>query len=288
MNIGILASGGDGAGMNYCLYHLCKNLKGHNLFLFNGGYSGLIDNNTVSYDLKFLQKHKNDGGIVIKTSRCPEFETKEGIKKALDTINKNNIQVVIVMGGNGSLQGAKELRKNNVDVLFIPCSIDNDIVASEYSIGFDSACARCVEYINTVSDTMKSFNRTCIYEVMGRHCDKIAKQVAKAVCADYLYIQKNQTFEDCLQKVKQSNQTSPIVVVQENLIDIKQLKEYFLQNGTDSRACVIGHYQRGGNPTKLEKCNANKLATYCANLVKHHIFNQEIIIKDNVATSVEI
>ena len=104
MNIAILASGGDGAGMNYCLYHLYKALrKKHNIMFINKGFTGLIKGDILNFDLKYISKHKTDGGIIIKTSRCPEFKTQQGIQKAIQTIKDKNIDLLVVMGGNGSL-----------------------------------------------------------------------------------------------------------------------------------------------------------------------------------------
>ena len=283
MRIGILASGGDGAGMNLCLYYLYKNLiKNNEIILFDGGYCGVVNNKTLNYDLKFLNSKKNDGGIVIKTSRCPEFMTQSGIQKAVNNLKNQKIDVVIVMGGNGSLKGAKTLMENNINVMFIPCTIDNDISESEYCIGFDTACTRCLEYINTVKDTMNSFNRICIYEVMGRECDQIAKKVGNNLNADYIYSSLNDSFEQCLNSIKKSKNISPIIILRENLINIEQLKMFLQQKlNKEIKSCVIGYFQRGGMPTKLECKNAKLFALTCAKNIKENNLNCQILVKNN-------
>ncbi len=289
MNIGILASGGDGAGMNYCLYNIYKKLYKHNkIFLFNRGYFGLINNDVLDFNFNYIKKHKNDGGIMIKTSRCPEFETLEGQEKALENLAKNKIDVLIVMGGNGSLKGAKELVKENINIMFIPCTIDNDVLNSEYCIGFDTACYNCASFINQVNDTMKSFNRTCIYEAMGRKCPAIAITVGNMVDADYMYVSNNCSVESCieaLRKIKEKKD-APIVILRENLIDIKYLKKEIENKlNLDVRTCIVGYLQRGGKPTKLEKNYAKKFAEKCVKEIKNKKFNQSIIVKNGFFVS---
>ena len=227
MVIGILASGGDGAGMNFCLYNIYKNLyKKHRVVLFNKGYKGLIENDVCNFDYNYLNKHKNDGGIVIKTSRCPQFRTMEGKQKAIETMKSHNMDCLIVLGGNGSLRGAIELNELEQNVMFIPCTIDNDVAGSDYCIGFDTACVNCTNFVLHVNETMKSFNRTCIYEAMGRECPQIAKVVAKNVDADYMYVDESCSVEKCLEAIKNSQKDAPIVILRENLIKIEELLIY--------------------------------------------------------------
>lgn len=286
MNIGILASGGDGAGMNYCLYNIYKKIyRNNNVFLFNRGYMGLINNDILNYDFKYIKNHKNDGGIMIKTSRCPQFQTPDGLEKGIKNLSKNNIDVLIVMGGNGSLKGAKELLKQNINIMFIPCTIDNDVLNSEYCIGFDTACNNCANFIKQVNDTMKSFNRTCIYEAMGRKCPSIAITVGNMVNADYLYVSNNCSVDSCVETLRKTIKTkdAPIVILRENLIDIKYLKQEIEKKlDLDVRTCIVGYFQRGGMPTKIEKLYAKKFASMCVNEIKNKKFNKSIIVKNGV------
>lgn len=292
MNIGILASGGDGAGMNYCLFNLYKNLyKNHNVYLFNRGYYGLMNKDILYYDYDVLNKYKNDGGIIIKTSRCPEFRTQEGKQKALDTIKELNLDCVIVMGGNGSLRGAKELQSLGANMMFIPCTIDNDVAGSEYCIGFDTACYNCTNFVLHINDTMQSFNRTCIYEAMGRECPQIAIKVAQNVGAAYAYVDKNCTPEKCVETVKEYLKTneSAIIILRENLLNIEQLKDHIKQQlNIDVKTCIVGYVQRGGRPTKQEKINAKQFAQNCAKQIKLNNLNTGIIVKNGKFTPVKL
>ena len=292
MNIGILASGGDGAGMNYCLFNLYKYLyKNNKVILFNRGYKGLIENDILNFDYKFLNKHKNDGGIILQTSRCPEFKTEEGKQKGIDTIKENNIDCLIVLGGNGSLRGAQELKELGINVMFIPCTIDNDVAGSEYCIGFNTACYNCTSFVLHVNDTMKSFNRTCIYEAMGRECPQIAIEVAKKVNASYAYIDETCTQEKCIQTLKESLKTNdaPIVILRENLINILDLKQKIINDlKVDVRTCIVGYVQRGGKPTKIEKNYAKNFAKNCANQINNNNLNKAIIVKNSAFCAVDI
>ncbi len=290
MNIGILASGGDGAGMNYCLHTLYKKLyKKNNITLFNLGYYGLIYDKTCNFDKKYLGKVKNDGGICIKTSRCPELETNEGIDNAIKTLQKYDIDCLVVLGGNGSLLGLKEIHDRGMDVMFIPCTIDNDLAGSDYTLGHNTACENCIKYIQKVNDTMQSFNRVCIYEVMGRRCPQIAITVGKNVKADYVYSDEFCTKETCAKEIKNSTNDAKIVILRENLIDINELKQYIEQkNQIEVRTCVIGYYQRGGSPTKIEKKYAKNFAKKCAKCINQNKLNSAIITKNNSYYSIDI
>ncbi len=290
MNIGILASGGDGAGMNYCLYTLYKRLCKHNkITLFSRGFLGLIQDITLNYDLKFLRKMRNVGGICIKTSRCQEMQTREGVDSAIQTLKNHNIDCLVVMGGNGSLNALKEIRDRGMDVMFIPCSIDNDIVGSDYTIGFDTACHNCTQFIMQVNDTMKSFNRVCIYQAMGRKCPQIAITVGKNINADYVYTDEFCSKEDCKTAIQNSTKDAPIVILRENLTDINELRKYLEQSlKVDVKTCIVGYIQRGGKPTQLEKRYAKKFAKLCAVSICQNKLNSVLISKNKSFYAIDI
>ncbi len=256
MNIAILASGGDGAGMNRCLFELCKRLhKKHEVVLYNEGYRGIIKEDFCNFSFAHIKQNKNKGGIIIKTSRFKEFMDHEVVVQASNNLKKHNIDVLVVLGGNGSLRGAIELEKCGTRVVFIPCTIDNDVKISEYSIGFDTACENCTNFVKHIHQTMQSFNRTCIYEAMGRENPSIAITVANRVNADYLYVGKSCTLENCTQTIKNALKTNsaPIIILRENLMDIQVLKKHLVDNlNIDVKTCIVGYVQRGGNPTKRE------------------------------------
>lgn len=280
MNIAIIGSGGDGAGMNQCLYEMCKRLKAqHNITLFYRGYQGLIDNSKAEYSLEFLKNERQKGGIIIKSSRSAEFMTPKGFKKAVKNLTDNNINLLIVMGGNGSLCGVRELIKAGVKCLFIPTTIDNDIEGSDYSIGFDTAINNAVDFVQKVDTSMQAFDRLCIYEVMGRHCPDLANAVARLTNADYCYTGES-SFEDCLKHIKRALKVdlSPKIILQENVINYEDLKNYLSKNlkGVDVKAAVVGYVQRGGYATKKELFMATEFAGAVCRSIKQNEFNKLI------------
>ena len=292
MNIGIIASGGDGPGMNNCLYELVKGLKEHNITLFEYGYQGLIDNLTHPYTLAELNKVKNIGGVIIKSSRSSEFMTQKGFNKALKTLKQHQIDVLIIMGGNGSLKGAKELIKNGVNILFVPTTIDNDIAESDYSLGFDTAIFQATDFVKDVDFSMQSFDRICIYEVMGRHCPDLAKKVAKNTDASYVFT-KDSTKEEMLKAVKRAikiGKYSPKIILQENTVNIDELKHYLLNNlkNRDIKSSIIGYYQRGGYATETEMKYSKNFALEIIKCVKNKKFNMMSVKKDNVFKSIKL
>ena len=271
MNIAIIASGGDGPGMNNCLYELVKGLKAHSITLFEYGFQGIIDDTVAKYTLPELNKYKHLGGVVIKSSRSAEFMTSNGMKKALKTLNKHEIDVLIIMGGNGSLQGARSLIKQGVKVLFIPTTIDNDIKESDYTLGFDTAIFQATNFVKDVDVSMQSFDRICIYEVMGRHCPDLANRVGKNVNACYVFT------------AIKMGEYAPKIILQENTVNIEELKQYLLDNlkNRDIKSSIIGYYQRGGLATATEMQSSTLFAKEIINCVKEKRLNQIVVKKRN-------
>ena len=279
MNIAIIGSGGDGAGMNECLCSLCEKLKKHNVILFNYGFQGIIENNVANYTLEDLKLERKNGGIIIKSSRSSEFMTPKGFNKAISTLKKHKVDVLIVMGGNGSLAGTKELVGAGVKCVFIPTTIDNDIELSDYSIGFDTAVNNAVDFIQKVNTSMKAFDRTCIYEVMGRHCPDLAESVSQKVGASFCFIGKNKKSELC-EALKQAYKTNlaPIIVLQENTIPADELKAWLQTKfkNRDFKVAVVGYVQRGGVATDKELKMAKGFASQVVEVLKNERFNRLI------------
>lgn len=283
MKILMLASGGDSVGMNYTLYLLSKKLCFHDLFVCYEGFQGLIDNKIEKMDKTLIKDNRFEGGVVIKSSRSQEFMTTKGFNKAVKNIQENNFDKVIILGGNGSLLGAKKLSKK-VNIIFLPATIDNDVVETEYSIGYDSAVENCLVYIDNVRDTFWSFNRTGIFEVMGRYSNAIANKVFLGVNADMLITEEND-LEDIVEKVKVLKKaiSSPIIIIKERITDVSALAKMLEEETqTEVRSAVIGYFQRGGYPSKKEK----KYCKLFVNCLKKHLHenNFAVVLKDKVKT----
>lgn len=291
MNIAIIGSGGDGAGMNECLYTLCLKLKKHNIVLFNYGFQGIIDEKIANIDLKTLKKERKKGGIVIKSSRSSEFMTEKGFNKCIQNLKKYNIDLLIVMGGNGSMQGTIKINRAGINCIFIPTTIDNDIAYSDYSIGYSTAINNAVDFVQKVDTSMKSFDRICIYEVMGRHCPDLAVSVSKIVNACYTFTATS-TKQELLNAVKNELKTNlaPIIILQENTVNIDELKMFLQENlkDRDVKSAVVGYVQRGGYASGEDLKMSKGFAGKVASLVKNGIYNVMAIYKNGKFEQIEL
>lgn len=291
MNIAIIGSGGDGAGMNECLYTLCSKLKKHNVVLFNYGFQGIIDEKIAQIDLKTLKKERKKGGIVIKSSRSSEFMTEKGFNKCIHNLKKHNIDLLIVMGGNGSMQGTIKINSAGINCIFIPTTIDNDIAYSDYSIGYSTAVNNAVDFIQKVDTSMKSFDRICIYEVMGRHCPDLAVSVSKFVNACYTFTATS-TKQELLNAVKNELKTNlaPIIILQENTVNIDELKMFLQENlkDRDVKSAVVGYVQRGGYASGEDLKMSKGFADKVVSLVKNGMYNVMAIYKNGKFEQIEL
>lgn len=269
MKVLLLASGGDASGMNKFIAKTYRAF-GKDAYAVIGGFSGLIEGNIRPLREIRPKDHANKAGCCIFSSRCPEFATVNGFKKGLK--NVQGFDAVIVLGGNGSYQGARQLAENGVRTVFVPATIDNDVTISEYSIGFHTAVKACCDYYYNTMPSMQAFVRTCVFTVMGRHHDTIAKACASAVQADVCItddkIDYAKIAKICKDNKAQSKATG--IILRENIIS----NEEFIKNlqnkarNIEIKSCVVGHLQRGTKPTKVELKIASRLAKECAKEIK--------------------
>lgn len=277
MKILILASGGDSAGMNTAIFYLTKYLPG-DLYVCYRGFEGLIKNEIFPLDNKLIYENRFQGGVIIKSSRSKSFMTKLGFNKAIKNLRENEIDKLIILGGNGSFEGAKKLSKY-VDIAFIPSTIDNDFGLTDYCIGFDTASSQCKDYIEKVKVSLSSFERVGIYEVMGRDCDNLSKKVALLTNADVLITEKldANSFIKKINKLKTSI-NSPTVILKEKLYSNEELNQIFNCIKKDFKYCQIGYYQRGGDPTQIE---INKCKLFAKKLAKNIEKSNFVVVEEN-------
>lgn len=261
MKVVILASGGDAPGMNACIHYLTKKLtcfKRNQVYVAKYGFKGLIDGNFERVTTKQTRKYKKKAGVFIKSSRCPEFRTQEGIDKAAKNVKENGFDVVFVLGGDGSYRGSIALMKKKVKVVFIPATIDRDLTYETYTIGFYTAVSACCQYIYDVEPTMHAFDRTCVYETMGRENASLPTLVSEIIDADLLITKENYNsinYDEFLKMHKENPVRT--VVLQEKFIPIEEIVKKIKEvTGGSVRGCVISYVQRGTDPTKdeLSKC----------------------------------
>jgi 6-phosphofructokinase 1 len=265
--IGILTSGGDSPGMNACIRAVVRTALYHNIDVigFLKGYEGLIDNDFIELKRESVSGIIQKGGTILKTARSERFMKNEGILKAAENLKSNKVDAIIIIGGDGSFKGAIELGKH-ISIPIVGCAgtIDNDLVGTDFTIGYDTAINTVIDAIDKIRDTAESHDRIFVVEVMGRDAGLIALRTAIASGAEGLLVPeiKHDT-ESLVAKMKnwRSTKSSKIIVVAEGDQSGGGFKvaELIKKNNPefDVRVSILGHIQRGGNPSCMERVNAS-------------------------------
>lgn len=266
-SIGLLCSGGDAPGMNAAVRAvvragICHGLRVHGVFR---GYSGLLEGDIHAMDLRSVANIIQRGGTILKTDRCKAFLKKSVRAEAANLLRRNKIDALVVIGGEGSYTGAHLLGvENKYPVIGLPGTIDNDIVGSEYSIGFDTAVNTALEAIDRIRDTANSHDRIFLVEVMGRTSSEIAIRVGVSGGAETIIVPEHkhpaQHLIASLKRSIEQGKSSSIVIVAEGTHagGSYALSEAIKKEaGLDSRVVVLGHVQRGGVPSALDRYMAS-------------------------------
>jgi 6-phosphofructokinase 1 len=268
-----------------------KNLK---VLGFENGWNGLITNTFRSLTPHSVVGILHTGGTILRTSRSLKFRTEEGIKKTAETLANNNIDGLVVIGGNGSFNGALELSKQtNTKIIGIPATIDNDVFGTDETIGFDTAVDTAVVAVDKIRDTMVSFERVFVIEVMGRERGFIAATVGLAVGAEIVLVpevqfDKNQVFKNIKEK-RAKGKRSGIIVAAEGIGDCAKLAEEIEENtGAETRRSVLGYIQRGGNPSARSRLLASLFANKAIELLLNEQGNRIVGLQDGAITSIDI
>jgi len=268
--IAVMTSGGDAPGMNACIRAIVRNGTFHDLHIFGAlrGYEGLVEGNIQRLETRAVGNIIHRGGTILKTSRCPAFRTKEGRQQAFETLQAHDIDALIAIGGNGTLTGAKIFNEEfDIPVIGVPGTIDNDLYGTDYTIGFDTAVNTAVEAMDKIRDTADSHNRLFFVEVMGRHSGFIALNTGIGSGAGCVIIPED--FGDIdhlvslLKKGRKRKKLFSLVIVAEgsplgSAMEIaKKVSDKY--DYYDSRVTIIGHLQRGGSPTAMDRVLASRL-----------------------------
>lgn len=293
--IGLLTSGGDAPGMNAAIRAVVRSglYFGMEVYGIERGYAGLIDNNLVKMEMRSVSNIVQCGGTKLRTARCLEMVTKEGQMKALDTLEKNGIEGLVVIGGDGSFRGAKVLSEYGVPTIGIPGTIDNDLAYTDYTLGFDTAVNTCIDVINKLRDTMTSHERVCVVEVMGRHCGDIALYSGIASGAEIIVVPEIEfNMDEIVAKIRRSRANgkhSNIVVIAEGVMSASKFAEQ-LQAVTEYsvRPTCIGHVQRGGSPFMSDRMLAAQFGNKAVRLLNEGIGNRVVGIRDNHIIDMDI
>jgi 6-phosphofructokinase 1 len=294
--IGVLTSGGDAPGMNAAIRAVVRTgiYHGFKVMGIYRGYNGLINGDMFEMDLRSVSDIINRGGTILKTVRCQAFMTEEGIKKGISMARVFGIDAIVVIGGDGSFRGARDMSRQGMKVIGIPGTIDNDIGCSEYTIGYDTCLNTVQDALDKIRDTAYSHERCSVLEVMGRHAGYIALNVAIASGAEVVILpEKPFDFnKDIIKPIIEGRNRGKkhyIVIVAEGVGGAINLAEKIEEiTRIETRATILGHIQRGGCPTVRDRVMASMMGAKATELLADGIYNQIIALKGSEIVGVDI
>jgi 6-phosphofructokinase 1 len=261
---------------------------------FERGWEGLLANTFRPLTPRSVGGIIQLGGTILFTSRCPEFETKDGVKKAAETLATDKIDGLVVIGGNGSFKGALELSKHTDTLIIgIPASIDNDVFGTDETIGFDTAVNTAVTEIDKIRDTALSHERVFIVEVMGRTRGFLASTVGLTVGAETILVPEVKIEEEKIFKTIRENiakgKKSGIIVAAEGIGDTRKLaRDIEQKTGTEVRLSILGYAQRGGSPTARSRLLAGLFANKAIELLVGEEGNGIVGLQNGKITSIDL
>ncbi len=294
--IGVLTSGGDSPGMNAAIRSVVRSAleRGIEVIGIRRGWQGLITGDFVQMDGSSVSRIINRGGTILYTARSDEFRTEEGQKKAAATCKLLGLEGIVAIGGDGTFRGAQALSRQGIAVVGIPGTIDNDIVCTDYTIGFDTAANTAVECIDRLRDTMQSHERCAVVEVMGRHAGYLALYVGLAVGATAVLVPETEyNFEEHVaEKIREARlagRTNFMIVVAEGAVSAMAVGDEIREKlGLDPRVTILGHIQRGGNPTAKDRVLATRMGHEAVRVLAEGGTNRVVIDRNNVIIDMDI
>lgn len=290
--IGVLTSGGDSPGMNAAIRAVVRTglYYGMEVYGIMRGYQGMIDDDIIKMEGKSVANIIQRGGTILKTARCKEFFEYEGRKKAYNNLKKRGIDGLVIIGGDGSFRGAKKFHEEfDIPSAGIPGTIDRDIVGTDFTIGFDTAVNTAVEAIDKIRDTADAHDRLFIIEVMGRDAGFIALHSGIATGAENILIPERKTdIDEVIKSLQEKEKRKKLV----NLIVVAEGDDFGGAEGVnkvikermpelETRVCVLGHIQRGGSPSCLDRLVASRMGYHAVECLMEGNFNMMIGIKEN-------
>ena len=285
--IGILTSGGDAPGMNAAIRAVvragCE--KGMKVLGIRRGYNGLMNDDMYEMNLRTVSDIIQRGGTILYSARSPEFKTEEGMAKAIATCKKRGIDGLVVIGGDGSFRGARDLSLRGIPCVAIPGTIDNDIGCCDYTIGYDTALNTVMQMVDRIRDTTESHDRCAVVEVMGRGAGYIALNAGIACGATSIRSpESDYDFErDVIERMKRTQKTGKVhfvIIVSEAIGGVEEMaKRIQRETGVESRATILGHVQRGGSPTVKDRLVASQMDYKAVELLEQGIGNRVVAMQ---------
>lgn len=287
--IGVLTSGGDAPGMNAAVRAVvrtaCEN--GIKVIGINRGYQGLIEGDVRELNIRSVSDIIHRGGTMLYSARCTAFREEAGMQAAIDSCKKLGIEGIVVIGGDGSFRGARELSLRGIPCIGVPGTIDNDIVSSDYTIGYDTCLNTVMQMVDRVRDTVESHSRCIVVEVMGNRCGDLTLNAGIAVGATAIVIPEIQSDieKHVIERIRRTQKTDKkhfIVMVAEGIGGVEELaRKIEKECGVESRAVILGHVQRGGSPTVRDRVAASQMGYKAVQLLMQGISNRVVVQKDD-------
>ncbi|CDH25609.1 6-phosphofructokinase [Xenorhabdus bovienii] len=274
--IGVLTSGGDAPGMNAAIRGVVRVALTEELEVYGiyDGYLGLYENRMKKLDRFSVSDMINRGGTFLGSARFPEFRDDKVREIAIENMRKNDIDALVVIGGDGSYLGAKKLTEAGFPCIGLPGTIDNDVAGTDYTIGYFTALETVVEAIDRLRDTSTSHKRISIVEVMGRYCGDLTLSAAIAGGCEFIVLPENEIpfdREELLAEIKagiQKGKRHAIVAITEHVCNVDELAKYIeAETRHETRATVLGHIQRGGAPVAYDRILASRMGAYSVQLL---------------------
>lgn len=294
--IGVLTSGGDAPGMNALIRSVVRSASANDISVLGirRGYSGLINGDIIEMGARSVDGIIRKGGTMLYTARCKEMLTEEGLQKAADTCRYLGIDGLICCGGDGTFRGAQALSRKGVPCIGVPGTIDNDIGCSDYTIGFDTACNTAIECIDKLRDTMQSHERCSVVEVMGRRAGHLALQVGCAVGATAICLPERQLDFDTeivermrIGRIKGRNHH--IIIVAEGYGSAQNVADQIHEaTGIDTRVTILGHIQRGGSPSAMDRVMATRMGYAAVRALMEGKTNRVVVSDNSIVTDIDI
>ncbi len=294
--IGLVTSGGDAPGMNAAIRAVTRvaHSEGLEVLGFERGWEGLLTNTFRMLTPRNVGGILQLGGTILRTSRSPEFRTMEGVRKAAETLALNNVDGLVVVGGDGSLRGALELSKeSDALIVGVPATIDNDVFGTDETIGFDSAVNTAIVEIDKIRDTANSHDRVFIVEVMGRKRGFLALTIGLTVGAEVILVPEVEYSVESIVHTLTVNgakgKKSGIIVAAEGIGDTRKLlREIEERAGVEVRLSITGYAQRGGNPTARSRLLANLFGDKAVELLLNKQGNSMVALQEGKVTSIDL
>ena len=283
----VLTSGGDAPGMNAAVRAVVRTGLNFGMKVYGvmRGYNGLLTGDLKEMNMRSVSDIMQHGGTALYTARSPEFNTPAGVEKAANMCREKGIEGVVVIGGDGSFRGARDLTNAGINCIGVPGTIDNDIACTDYTIGYDTALNTAMEMIDRIRDTTESHDRCSVVEVMGRRCGDIALNTGVAVGALTTLVPEipYDFHRDVLDRIRLAQSTGKrhyIIVVAEGVGNTEELAQRIQRHtGIETRATILGHVQRGGAPTLRDRVVASRMGYHAAELLFNGIGNRVVAMK---------